>query len=288
MPPFSGIRFGTSSFSSKDWVGPFYPPGTRPGDFLRVYTERFDTVEIDATYYAVPADRTVDGWAAKTPDHFLIAAKFPRDIVHAGSGRTPDPDRVLDPEATYPVRDEFLGVMRRLGPRLGPLLLQFPFFHRDAFPVPDLFLERLDRFLGSLPGDGLSYAVEIRNREWLNRSFADLCRSHGVSLVLTDQAWMPHGDEVERRFDPVTRSALCYIRLLGDRTVIEQITSKWDREVIDRGESLARWARLLVRLAEREIPTVVYVNNHYAGHAPATLERLRGLFEEAIRKKDPC
>src|SRR5206468_3839445 len=76
------VRFGTSSFSSEDWVGPFYPPGTAPGDFLRHYAHAFDTVEVDATYYAVPSARTVDGWVAKTPEGFLLAAKFPRSIVH--------------------------------------------------------------------------------------------------------------------------------------------------------------------------------------------------------------
>jgi uncharacterized protein YecE (DUF72 family) len=137
----------------------------------------------------------------------------------------------------------------------------------------------LDRFLGDLPRD-FTYAVAIRNSRWVTPGFAELCRKHGVSLVLVDQAWMPHGDEVENRFDPVT-SGLSYIRLLGDREVIEQITTTWGEEVLDRGDSLSRWAKFLTRMLEREVPTVVYVNNHYAGHAPATLERLRKEFLKA-------
>lgn len=277
------IRFGTSSFSSKDWVGPFYPPGTRPAEFLREYATRFDTVEIDATYYAVPAARVVEGWARKTPPGFLIAAKFPREIVHAGEGRTPDPDRVLDPDATYPVRDAFLEAMQKLGSRLGPLVIQFPFFNPRLFPDPAVFFERLDRFLGDLPF-GFSYAVEVRNREWIGKPFADLCRKHEASLVLVDQAWMPHGDEVANRLDPVT-GKVCYVRLLGDRQEIERITKVWGKEVIDRGDRLRRWAAFLVGLFEREVPAVVYVNNHYAGHAPATTARLRELFLEAARER---
>jgi len=277
------IRFGTSSFSSKDWVGPFYPRGTKPADFLREYATRFDTVEIDATYYAVPAARVVEGWARKTPPGFLIAAKFPRDIVHAGEGRTPDPGRVLDPDATYPIRDAFLEAMQHLGPRLGPLVIQFPFFHSGLFPAAGPFLQRLDRFLGDLPR-GFTFAVEVRNPDWVGKPLADLCQKHGVSLVLVDQAWMPHGDEVERRLDPVT-GRLCYVRLLGDREEIERITKAWGAEVIDRGDRLRRWAEFLVRMLEREVPTVVYVNNHYAGHAPATAARLQALFLEAARAR---
>ena len=273
------VRFGSSSFSSRDWVGPFYPPGTKPGEFLRVYAGRFDTVEIDATYYAVPALRVVEGWAAKTPPEFLIAAKFPREIVHAGEGRHPDPARVLDPDHTYPVRDEFLEVMRALGPRLGPLVLQFPFFNSRAFPESNVFFDRLDRFLGDLPGD-LRFAVEIRNPDWVTPAFADLCRKHRAALVLVDQAWMPHADELAERFDPVTAD-FCYIRLLGDREEIEKITTTWGKEVIDRSARLDRWAAFLVRVLDRKIPSVVYVNNHYAGHAPETLRKLIRAYNQA-------
>jgi uncharacterized protein YecE (DUF72 family) len=261
-------------------VGSFYPRGTKPAEFLKSYAGRYDTVEIDATYYAVPSSRTVEGWAGKTPEDFLIAAKFPRDIVHGGSGPRPDPARVLDPATSYPVRDAFLAVMRRLGPRLGPLLLQLPYFRKGEFQRVADFLDRLDRFLGDLPED-LRYAVEIRNRNWLTAEFAQLCRHHQVALVLVDRAYMPLADELE--FDPVTAD-FTYIRLLGDRHAIETITRKWDREVIDRADRLDRWASVLTRLLEREVPSLVYVNNHYAGHAPATVERLRSSFEASARE----
>ena len=97
------VRFGTSSFSSPDWVGSFYPRGTRPSDFLRHYATQFDTVEVDATYYAIPAPETVDRWIDKTPPEFALAAKFPRTIVHAGMGPAPDAERVLMPDFAYAV-----------------------------------------------------------------------------------------------------------------------------------------------------------------------------------------
>jgi len=273
------IRFGTSSFSSSDWVGPFYPRGTKPAAFLGIYAQHYDTVEIDATYYAVPSARVVEGWVQKTPETFLIAAKFPRAIVHGGDGPRPDAARVLQPDTSYPVRDEFLEVIRGLGPRLGPLVLQLPYFRKEEVPHRTDFLHRLDRFLGDLPGD-LRYAVEVRNRGWLHPELAELCRHHRAALVLVDRAHMPHADEIA--FDPITTD-FTYIRLLGDHHGIERLTKTWDREVIDRGERLDRWAAVLTRLLEREIPAFVYVNNHYAGHAPATLERLRRAFADAAR-----
>lgn len=274
------VRFGTSSFSSADWVGPFYPPGTKPGAMLTHYARAFDTVEIDATWYALPSARTVSGWADKTPDGFLISAKFPRAIVHGGEGAKPDARLVLDPDSTYELRDTFLERMRRLGPRLGPLVLQFPYFNRDAFPSAGPFLERLDVFLRDLPCDGLTYGVEVRNRGWVTPALREVLARRRVILVLVDQAWMPLGDEVERKFDPVT-GPLCYVRLLGDREGIERVTKTWGKEVVDHGDKLARWASLLVRLMDRGVKSLVYVNNHYAGHAPTTVRRLRDLFAAA-------
>lgn len=271
------VRFGTSSFTAPGWVGPFYPEGTKPADFLRIYAQSFDTVEIDATYYAVPSPRTVDGWAEKTPEGFLVAAKFPRTLVHGGEAERPDPTRVLSLDEGAAERDRFLAVMARLGARLGPLVLQFPYFNRDAFPAVGPFLDRLDPFLGALP-KGPSYAVEVRNKAWVGKPLRDLLAGHGVSLVLVDQAWMPHGDEVAARMDVATGDVV-YVRLLGDRKAIEKVTTTWDREVIDHGDRLARWAELLVRLEARGLDVLVYVNNHYAGHAPATVRRLRAAFE---------
>jgi uncharacterized protein YecE (DUF72 family) len=271
------VRFGTSSFSSEDWVGPFYPPGTRPADFLAYYAKEFDTVEVDATYYAVPDARTVDGWVRKTPEGFLLCAKFPRSIVHGGEAKSPDARHVLQPDSTYEVRDRFLEVMRRMGPRLGPLVLQFPYFNRECFPSQGPFLERLDRFLADLPRDGLAYAVEVRNKAWLKPSLVDLLRRRETGLVLVDQAWMPHADELEGKLDLVPHPP-AYVRLLGDRAQIEAITKRWDREVIDRAERLGRWAALLRRLRAQGVKSLVYVNNHYAGHAPTTVRRLMEMF----------
>lgn len=276
------LKLGTSSFSETDWIGPFYPKGTKPSEFLSEYATKFDTVEIDATYYAVPSKRTVEGWARKTPEDFLIAAKFPRSIVHGGDGPKPDPDIILQPDRTYAERDRFLEHISLLGPRLGPLLIQFPYLNKQVFASRKQFFSRLNRFLGDLPKD-FRYAVEIRNRHWLVPEFAAMLKEHNVALTLVDQAWMPHGDEMVKMIDCLT-SDFVYVRLLGDRNEIEKITKSWEKEVIDRGESLERWADLLLDFVTRQIKTVVYVNNHYAGHAPATARRLLQMLRERAER----
>jgi uncharacterized protein YecE (DUF72 family) len=271
------VRIGTSSWSAKEWVGPFYPEGTEPRDYLREYGKRFDCVETDMTYYRLPSRSMVRNWAAATPDGFTMCAKFPKSICHGGEKAAPDPERLLDLDRTAKDREAFLTAMAELGPKCGPLLLQFPYFNKQAYIHPGPFFEKLDRYLAVLH-PRLRYAVEIRNRAWLKPDFVEILRRHSAALVLVDQAWMPHADELPRRIDPVTTD-FSYIRLLGDRKEIEAITKSWEKEVIDRSERLERWATVILRLREQVPETFAFANNHYAGHGPATVRRLRAMVE---------
>jgi uncharacterized protein YecE (DUF72 family) len=170
--------------------------------------------------------------------------------------------------------------MSLLGPRLGQLLIQFPYFSKQIFPDKDEFYFRLDRFLGDLPTN-YRYSVEIRNRHWLTPEFANILRCHNAALVLVDRAWMPMGDEVGKLIDPMT-TYFSYIRLLGDRQEIEAITTKWDNEVIDRGDRLERWADLIWRQLLSHIKTIVYIDNHYTGYAPEAARKLERLVRAKI------
>ena len=76
------VRLGTSSWSCKDWIGTVYPRGSAPKDFLGVYAERYDTVEVDSTWYRSPTEYLVRKWVRDTPEGFLFSAKVPRTITH--------------------------------------------------------------------------------------------------------------------------------------------------------------------------------------------------------------
>jgi uncharacterized protein YecE (DUF72 family) len=143
----SDVLFGTSSWSERTWEGVFYPTGTPPAQYLTHYATQFATVEADSTYYRVPSRKMVAGWAEKTPAGFVLSAKFPRSIVHAGQGERPDASAVLMRDRVWPDVERFLDAMALLGPKCGPLVLQLPYFNQTAFPTVEPFLERLDVFL---------------------------------------------------------------------------------------------------------------------------------------------
>ncbi|HYV84685.1 MAG TPA: DUF72 domain-containing protein [Patescibacteria group bacterium] len=260
-------RIGASSWSAPSWEGVFYPPGTPPARFIEFYARRFDTVEIDATFYRIPAARTVDGWRDKTPPGFLFAAKVPQTITH---------EKLLED-----CRDEmleFVRVMDRLGERLGPLLLQFRYFRKEEMPDPGPFLDRLERFLPILPS-GLRFAVEVRNRAFLTDRLFGMLRRHGVALAFIDHPWFARVDEVMRR--PAARTAgFCYVRWLGDRHGIEKRTTAWDRIIVDRAAETRRWIGAIRTLLAEERTVYGYFNNHYAGYAVGSIELFRDLWEK--------
>jgi uncharacterized protein YecE (DUF72 family) len=155
---------GTSAFTAAGWEGTFYPPDTKPADFLWYYARHFNSVEVDSTFYRTPSKATVQAWVKETPEGFVFAAKVPQSITH---------EKVLvDCEA---VLKEFVQTIDLLGDKLGPLLLQFGYFNKKAFLGVNDFLAWLRPFLKNLP-KGHKFAVEIRNKDWLVPNLADEMR----------------------------------------------------------------------------------------------------------------
>lgn len=254
------IQVGTSGWFYDAWVGPFYPQRTAKSDYLGCYAERFEIVEVDSTYYRTPSTRMTRGWAARTPDRFRFALKVPREITH---------EKVLsDCEREM---DEYLSALEPLGPKVKCVLLQFGYFNRRAFSSAGPFLERLDGFLARYAGQ-IPIAAEIRNKNWLSAAYFDLLRSHNVVATLVEHAWLPPIDALIQRHDVVT-GPFSYLRLIGDRKHIEEITTTWEKVVVDRSSDLRRVAAAIRRLAETT-DVVTFVNNHYAGHGPATVADL--------------
>ena len=262
------VRIGTSAFTARGWEGTFYPAGMKPAEYLTYYATQFDAVELDNTFYRTPALSTVQGWYAKTPPGFVFAAKVPQVITH---------EKVLvDCEEDL---KHFLGTMEALGEKLGPLLFQFGYFNSAKFKNGAEFLMRLKPFLKRLP-KGFQYAVEIRNKDWLDARFAESLREHGVALALIDQSWMPRPWEMKEKFDLITAD-FTYVRWLGDRKEIEEQTAAWDKTILDRTLELRNWVEILKEFVARNIPVYAWANNHYAGHGPATVR----LFWDIWKKK---
>jgi uncharacterized protein YecE (DUF72 family) len=261
------IRLGTSSWTGEGWVGSFYPAASKPRDFLPLYAERFDTVEIDSTFYRIPAASAVRQWRERTPADFTFAAKIPQTITHE--------KMLVDVEEDLAA---FLKVMDMLGDKLGPLLFQFPYFNKQKFRGLGFFLERLEPLLEQLPKDH-RWVVEVRNRNWLSEKLYTVLRKHGVALALVDHAWMPRPAELLETGDPIT-AGFAFVRWIGDRKGIEEQTKVWNRTLVDRTEDLREWVKVLSKVGRSVDIMFAYANNHYGGYAPDTIELFSRLWPQ--------
>jgi uncharacterized protein YecE (DUF72 family) len=176
-----------------------------------------------------------------------------------------------------PEFEEFVKTMDILGPKLGPMVFQFPLFDKWKFPKQESFLAVLLPFLKKLPADH-KFVVEIRNKKWLDAKFADVLREHNVALALTDTSFVPRPWEMEEKFELVTAD-FTYIRWLGDRKGIEAETKTWDKTIVDRTSDLRNWVELLRKVHERRIQILAFANNH-AGHGPATVNLFLDLWNK--------
>ena len=258
------VRLGTSAFQADGWQGAFYPRGTKTADYLTYYATKFDSVEVDSTFYHAPSAATVEGWARKTPDNFVFALKVPQVVTHQ---KVP-----VDCDTEF---DDFVKVADLLGHKLGPMLFQFGYFNRSVFTSRAQFVARLRPFLRKLP-QGYKFAIEIRNKHWLTTGFFKLLREHNVAYALTDQSWMPRASEIFAKVDPITAD-FTYIRWLGDRKGIEQVTKVWNRIVVDRTVEMTSWVDVCTKIQRRGVTIYGYFNNHCAGSVPASVQLFRDM-----------
>ncbi len=161
------VLCGTSGFSYAPWKGRFYPPDLPADRMLAFYAGRFPTVEVNNTFYRMPAAKTLAGWRAQVPEAFRFALKAPQRITHqmrlAGAA---------DPVAF------FYRTAAELGPKLGPVLFQLPPSLRKDLP-------RLAAFLDLLPAGGAA-AFEFRHPSWFSEDVHEALRARNVALCVAE------------------------------------------------------------------------------------------------------
>lgn len=250
-PARGELRLGTQGWNYAAWTGSFYPSGTRAPDFLRTYARAFDTVEVDSTFYAVPPTSTIRGWASRTPSHFRFTLKLPQEITH--ERRFVDAGDVLQ---------LFAERARELGERLGPILIQCS---PDFSPVER---DALAAFLPQLPPD-LQFAIEFRQRGWIADEHLALLRTHRVALALSDGRWIPRKWLLQLCERPT--ADFSYLRWMGpDRAITD-----YSHLQVDRSAELDAWAAMIPVLLSQVRTVYGFVNNHFAGHSPASVRMLQ-------------
>lgn len=223
---------GTSGWSYANWRGVFYPKGLKQGDWIRFLAEHLPSVEVNATFYRLPQEKMLTGWAEKTPEDFLFAVKAWRAISHYR--RLQDCDEQLK---------IFLARLWPLGPKCGPILIQLP----PRFACDPA---RLGDFLALLPQDR-RFAFEFRDPSWHDGAVYDLLAAHNAAFCPFELAGL--------RGPRVATADFVYVRLHGRKARYRGAYSK---------AALVDWAGWLgEQMAAGRDVYVYFDNTDEADHA---------------------
>jgi uncharacterized protein YecE (DUF72 family) len=234
------VRVGTSGWSYPHWDGVLYPPGSAPASRLGIYTGRFDTVELNASFYRWPANRTFANWQSRLPAGFQLSVKAPRGLTHG--------KRLYAPEAWV---QRISSCWHELGSRRGVLLVQLaPGHARDD--------ARLEYFLAQLP-DWLPVAVEFRHPSWHCEAVFTLLERYRAAYCVMSGAQLPCVLRATAEF--------VYVRMHGP-----------DQHHLYGGcyseAELGWWCERIREWESGGRNVYVYFNNDGAGHAVRNADRL--------------
>jgi uncharacterized protein YecE (DUF72 family) len=248
---------GCSGWSYEGWKERFYPHDLDNRYWLSYYSQIFDFVEIDSTFYRMPSSFMVNNWSKRTPDNFKFAVKFPKVITH---------DKCLKDVAKDIER--FYDSMEPLYDKILVFLIQLP---------PSLQIaEGLDliKNLQYTLDPSFRYAIEVRHHSWFNELFYNYLKENNYCLV-----WSQQEDLVT---PPILTTDFLYLRLIGDRSIDERDFGKIKK---DRTKEMQLWTNIIedTQKNEKNVKTAIMAaNNHYAGFGPMTAK----LFAEMMELKD--
>jgi uncharacterized protein YecE (DUF72 family) len=226
------VRIGCSGWNYDDWRGRLYPEGLAKRNWLRRYAERFDTVEVNSTFYRLASKDAVQRWVEDTPPGFLFALKASRYLTHVRRLR----DIGQGIERYYERIEPLLGTEK-----LGPIVWQFPAtFRRDD--------DLLARVLPQLP-EG-RHCFEFRHESWFDEGVYELLRAHGAALVIGDHPKWPFQAR----------------ELTADWTLVRLHHGRRGRRGNYSQRELDDWTRRIEDWRERA-EVLVYLNNDWEGFA---------------------
>jgi uncharacterized protein YecE (DUF72 family) len=239
--PECAVHIGTSGWHYKHWKGPFYPEKHPASKMLQWYVERFDTVEINNSFYRLPQLSALQLWCRQTPPNFCFAVKASRYITH--NRKLKDPQNAVD---------KFLVVIDKLERRLGPILFQLP-------PSWKVNVERLDEFLTGLPS-AHRYVFEFRNETWNVPEVYEVLRQHNAAFCIYELAGFQSPLEITADFT--------YVRLHGPGNKYQGDYSE---------DTLRGWADRIQQWGKNLKHIFVYFDNDQAGFAAKNALELRNM-----------
>lgn len=253
------IKLGTSGFSFQEWIGTFYPEGTKKEDMFMWYVKFFDTVEINSTYYRIPPEKVFASLEEKTSDSFEFIIKLNKESTH---------DRSNSSEAVKALHESVAPLKTR--GKLKGFLAQFPYTFKNISTNRN-FLRVLKEDCQSVP-----LFVEFRNKSWLLPAVHEYINSLGIHYCCVDEPALP-GLLPQQS---VTTAGVGYVRFHGRNTQTWWDSSKGDRyDYLYSENELSEWLKRIREIGNKVSKTYLFFNNCYMGNAVKNAKTMADLLK---------
>jgi uncharacterized protein YecE (DUF72 family) len=285
----SALRIGTCSWKYDSWRGIVYSANPKL-NYLQEYSTRYNTVEIDQWFWSLfddivrlPEERTVKEYNDLVPDDFKFTIKVPNSITltnyYSYKNNLPlkrNPD-FLSPA----LFSKFLKTIRPMQKKIGSLMFQFEYLNKQKIESQSELLEKLC-YLFERTGKEYHYSLELRNPNYLNKTYFSFLNEHKLGHVLLQGYYMPTIKEVFQKFKEDINGTLI-IRLVGpDRKKIEEITGgDWSKIVLPKDEKISWIPPIIYYFQNQGTDIFLNVNNHFEGSAPLTIKKIRALLNNS-------
>ena len=274
------FRIGTCSWKYPSWEKIVYSKA-QGINYLAEYALKYNTVEVDQWFYRLPDRSTVEGYVESVPESFTFAVKAPSQITltHLRNRKKGMPLAFNPDFLSIQVFNDFFSRLEAMHGRIETIMFEFEYLNKSKMSSPEDFFHHLEKFMKNLP-NGFSFSFEPRNPQFLSKEYFTLLNRKEMHHVFSEKIFMPPVTEVYSRFrDSITDRS--YVRLLGgDRKKIEEQTqNQWNRIAEPKDRELKGIADMASDLINRRIRTVFYVNNHFEGSAPLTIETIEQLLQ---------
>jgi uncharacterized protein YecE (DUF72 family) len=279
------IRLGTCSWKYDSWKGIVYSE-TNPKNYLKEYSKKFDTVEIDQWFWSLfpparvvlPQKKVVEEYRKSVPDNFLFTIKIPNSITLTHFYKSAK-EETLKPNPFFlsvELFDEFLDSIETIKEQVGCLIFQFEYLNKQKMKSLSEFQMKFSEFYRNLNKSKLPVGIEIRNPNYLNEKYFGFLSELNIAPVFLEGYYMPPVTEIHSRFKKYVKN-LAVIRLHGpDRKGIEKIANdNWNQIYINRDSELKSIVEMIRDLQNKEVDLFVNVNNHFEGSAPLTIQKIK-------------
>jgi len=240
------LFIGTSGWNYFSWQEIFYPPGLPSKQYLNFYSQFFNTVEINSSFYHFPLIKTYQNWYSQTPQNFIFSVKLHRSITHI--------KRMVDMQKEW---EKFIDGVSNLAEKLGIILFQFP----SSFRYNDENFRRIENFFVRIMKEKMKLAFEFRHQSWNNGEIEKLLKNYRAGWVIANSSRYPEIEKITSDF--------VYVRMHGPE---ELFASEYSITQLKKlSEKIKKW--------KKQYDVFVYFNNDFYGYAVKNAKQLIRLCE---------